>query len=1279
MGLITYTYVFLFLCASILIALFALPVRSSSSAATWARLLFPITLVVVAGFALGWMVAAGGIHGAAVELAGVLRGWQSGTPAIFVQLMRIPIEWLDTIARDPGLPGMLALTLLFLWVYLLIRLGLYLFFGIFRLLYRFFRWSLRKFRRGKKGIEPESLPIFPYKLPLHTGFLVPSTRLSLVILAILLAALPWSTKIQSLAVYLGMLFWAGSWVALLEIQSWLKVNEQGIHTGTITGADMESSHIEPLAELYREYQRRHSERLLLVRFEPGYATPAEHLDLSEDRSDTLEEAARRRFKTLFPDFLVARLSSVLRQYLQGQDILFTETLSAIHFTLFAEIIELCVRRGDSVLILCPDGAQRSVEWSLANQLDTNHLRLLLSVVLVGVDPLAVDQRVDVVICPEQRLADVVDGPMFETVCGRLALLIGLDVQGMDAASLRFELVRLRMRLTYRTPRLVFHMEPYRHAESSVRELLPFHDLHEDRLNPRSVLPRYLLIWNAAQNGQASLQSWYAKGYAGYMDMAPLLCFLPSERGFPIAYLDPEHRLDSDLLERMTSQINVYHAGAQARSEKWLQLRPTALSYLDSEEVVVVSEDRSNLALAVYKNYRFLSDRTILVNIVAHNYLLRDFLVSRLYGEQEESFYRLSDDSLLPRIPRAQGGLSDLARAVRIAIARSPGLSRTELVSFFDIRAFPLQALLLEKEIDATLEGLRRLFAEIWKDTLGLQSSRSRNDIYFRCRNTSPLEDRRWRITNSQGEVLEYVAAGDYGLQFVENSYLMLNGKFHRVAEVLPDRGIVQVVHQDDEEYKRYRYFFDRTYQLQEVVWLEGDSSDHVRGGLHVRISHQHRHVMRTTYGYLEIAEALRPFDEGEVEYNRLLISQRLSSSIQTQRRWRNVLEIRLSGGPLEGMDEESLARTAFTLSALLWESLFSLFPAQAGHLAVVSPMAARKDRDSLRNDLGPETLPILLYPDMDTTEESTGEGIDLYLVEDAETDLGVVRSIKDDYDQFLEVVLEYLDWAADQEPSRLYHSFGAANLPTCFDYESVRTLLTVLYPGKLAPRIAQTPPISVAETPEVEIEKECDFCAALLPGPRFDLSDGRMQCPKCQTSAITRLEDFRHLLMEVRKKMSGRYCVRLPRAIDVKFETAQEIARSAGEAFTPTEQFDPRTVGLAIRNRETGHTEMLVENGAPRISTIATIAHELTHIWQYQVVGNKDFDEELAEGQARYIEIDFLRANGGERLAERLERHALMDNDIYARGWRYVRQTCNFDPGGVFRCFEEMLENRMSD
>jgi hypothetical protein len=56
------------------------------------------------------------------------------------------------------------------------------------------------------------------------------------------------------------------------------------------------------------------------------------------------------------------------------------------------------------------------------------------------------------------------------------------------------------------------------------------------------------------------------------------------------------------------------------------------------------------------------------------------------------------------------------------------------------------------------------------------------------------------------------------------------------------------------------------------------------------------------------------------------------------------------------------------------------------------------------------------------------------------------------------------------------------------------------------------------------------------------------------------------------------------------------MAEILGEAFIPTDDFDPRTVGLVVKRN--GKRRMVIEEGAPRISLMATFAHGLSHPFQ---------------------------------------------------------------------------------
>ncbi len=116
------------------------------------------------------------------------------------------------------------------------------------------------------------------------------------------------------------------------------------------------------------------------------------------------------------------------------------------------------------------------------------------------------------------------------------------------------------------------------------------------------------------------------------------------------------------------------------------------------------------------------------------------------------------------------------------------------------------------------------------------------------------------------------------------------------------------------------------------------------------------------------------------------------------------------------------------------------------------------------------------------------------------------------------------------------------------------------------------------------------------------------------------------------------YAIALRRDLTVRFVTAKRVAETMGDTFVPTASMNPHTVGPAIR-RTYGQGELLRENGEPRLGTAATLAHELTLLWQFDTFSELGWMRlETVEGQARFVEVDFLTRHGGKTLAESIAR-----------------------------------------
>lgn len=204
----------------------------------------------------------------------------------------------------------------------------------------------------------------------------------------------------------------------------------------------------------------------------------------------------------------------------------------------------------------------------------------------------------------------------------------------------------------------------------------------------------------------------------------------------------------------------------------------------------------------------------------------------------------------------------------------------------------------------------------------------------------------------------------------------------------------------------------------------------------------------------------------------------------------------------------------------------------------------------------------------------------------------------------------------------------------------------------------------------------CDFCGCPITGVSYErLTDGRIRCNDCAASAITTEEEFRNLFRQTVDMMQALYHIDFDMPIQVLMTDANNVARGTGRLFVPSQEYASRVVGFA--RYANGQFGLVVENGAPRIACIATVAHEMTHIWQYRNWGETQkaaLAEKygpgrrtlIMEGMAMWAEIQLLYSMGETYQAHVEAAETLQRDDVYGVGFRLF---CNEYPlvhdGGV--------------
>lgn len=193
----------------------------------------------------------------------------------------------------------------------------------------------------------------------------------------------------------------------------------------------------------------------------------------------------------------------------------------------------------------------------------------------------------------------------------------------------------------------------------------------------------------------------------------------------------------------------------------------------------------------------------------------------------------------------------------------------------------------------------------------------------------------------------------------------------------------------------------------------------------------------------------------------------------------------------------------------------------------------------------------------------------------------------------------------------------------------------------------------------------CDFCRRPLTGVSYDrLTDGRICCSDCSTTAINDVAEFRKVYHDTERLMKEIFNIKFPVNITIRTTDAKTIAKHAGSVYTPTTKFANRVLGFAQRKH--GKYVLYIENGSPRIAAVSTIAHELTHIWQYlnwkddEIIGKYNMSmpectlrcrDIVYEGMAVWAQVQLLYCMGETSYAQVLDQMSEARRDVYGRGF----------------------------
>ena len=252
---------------------------------------------------------------------------------------------------------------------------------------------------------------------------------------------------------------------------------------------------------------------------------------------------------------------------------------------------------------------------------------------------------------------------------------------------------------------------------------------------------------------------------------------------------------------------------------------------------------------------------------------------------------------------------------------------------------------------------------------------------------------------------------------------------------------------------------------------------------------------------------------------------------------------------------------------------------------------------------------------------------------------------------------------------RYYALYGDVDEPTYFDLVATLKYLSEigydnnpLKQAREGKNIAEY--VEATFNPAKAGARYCDFCGTEIYGVEYEtLADGRDRCMICGRTAIKTEEEFRKIFEDVKRNMESFFGIKINVGIRVEMVNAKKLHKRLGHAFIPTPKADGRILGVAISDKN-GYT-LMVENGSPRMASMLTMAHELTHIWQYINWNDKEIRKkygkelrlQIYEGMAKWVEIQYAYLINEPARAKREEIITSYRQDEYGFGFlRYLAQ-----------------------
>ena len=1068
--------------------------------------------------------------------------------------------------------------------------------------------------------------------------------------------------------------------------------------------------------LHEEYTRTWKEHCLRavsdINLHRSFSKPDSNPRLlSEKFSEAEIQYTWNAIRSQLPGEAITGQESLVRGILDDQDIIVQDAIYDDLHPILSFALQRTIMRGENVLVLAePDQRSTIVSKELvARQIRRwfQHADLMLDETVVdgaivtngeswsvltlsdyldlrGEPNVLVSSATDVI------ASAVYDDPWFKEV-GLIVVLNATTTAMAHIASMRSIINILRSK-SKDGPQVIVTTDNREEIESGIRTTIPA-DYGEVSLQAAPPEKLYVVAWQLQPTAFQEVVSRSARGHKRllardntYYGAEPVLSlYAVRDKVEEIVALGQEEQAWDEHVEELSKNDEL-------RAQVWFKRRALAqqeVSWMTDyhECPVLLIRDQNYNLISAFRRFLPVGKKAVLAHSVSPPYLLRDYFAKNL-----EYFLRNSDLALAisPHIDTESPYVVAYELLERMA-KPSENDDWMEEEEILDL----IGSLFQSADV---MDNIHKLFVKVFDidlDDNNYLEARSRYLLQEKMGGVAIQKVREFRFlpdikskemtekgklswlrrfeitdqTHTQGyisadHVTQYFLPGQVHA-FRSDSDEHYKTKPYRIERIDRNNDKVIIVHEEGRSEKlelAYRPKLDLEVQDYEAI---SESETEVRVD---------QDVVRVVTKYLEVSFEVSTTGYWEFKDHCIEPSNADFRKREEKRSYVRGRGFLLEVTPVAGTEETGdfpFEHVELTLALLISEALPTFFPETYQLLHVIPFSAVNQQRsDKFAH----------VFPSCKVKEKTEGEGggeptgpetespeeakniVRLLFVEDSHADVGLATAVKNRHDRILKHTANYLHWCINNRSSGAgdFLKYGESAFDEKIDFENTLGLLRRMghEPSDLddgEPSRASGP--SVSKRPG---DVQCDICYLHMPEASVEvLDDGRKRCKNCRDSAIDTPDELKNVYAEARQFLVDTIGVNLTRDISIHFATPREINEASGRLPTSTSH----AIGLAIRRGE--EYSILIEKGRPYHMTLATTAHELTHIWQYthldyaklEAYGRERGHEKLlVEGHAVWAGMGLLKQrelNEVAPVACYIERYETRD-DAYGKGYRHV-------------------------